>query len=662
MNPRVSNLHQIISNYKGTPDTTRVGVKTTKNGTLQVAIGGNNPYDTAGRRVRQLRHTIAQLGRTKEEQTSYEGAKLRQFVREHGGKDLAQRLAEKGVFRGKVTFGDLKAIAEAFPEEAKRAELGSKETLPDTLHRDPAPEPQLSPLNSSSQTPKAQAKNNWLKRASKKEKAAAREKAFLNGPRNLSFRDLSAADQASVKTLVASKLASLKQDKLAVMEKENNFKSSAQQKLEQHANTFPDLMRFATMASPNKSIKYKTPELAQKAIRDKLADVDTLIKNLQAEHVELEGKDKDRMETWIESTKAIYNAWKETGYIKLDARALSFVDEFCKQAESTFDTYHALAVKAKNINLAYTELEAIEEEPMDQLLKEHSLSPEGQGFLLQELARFSSQNAELKGLEKYEAFIQHLSNLENNTGTPEPISIYLSDDVQFDPIDTSGSQYRSPAIEDFEAVLAQGKAKEAVAFNPLGIHVSDSQNPSTESSLRADQYAKVLSNLVANANNKKNLNLALNAYAKKRNPMTQLIQAKLLGQGEGMASIEEIYKSNDKIRNWVIQDMAPRITNQSLSLEEMDTMDKRITLYVVSKNDDLLLSLQFNEQDESLRELLKRKISQANPELTEGQLDACTQNLVDAWYAAKDQIGSKSLITEGQIHGFLESLEAKIKA
>lgn len=629
MNPRVSNLHQIISNYKGTPDTARVGVKTTKNGTLQVAIGGNNPYDTAGRRVRQLRHTIAQLGKNKEEQTSYEGAKLKQFVREHGGKDLAQRLAEKGVFRGKVTFGDLKAIAEAFPEEVKEAELGSKETLPDALHRDPAPEPQLSPLNSSSKTPKAQAKNHWLKRASKK------EKAFLNGPRNLSFRDLSEADQASIKTLVEVKLASLNQDKLEIGKKqyyqEAPTKKMAEQSMDDHQ--FPNLID--RIDNKIKSISDKG-NVDPSAIHQEIMKGMLLVAELKGSTQKVPLAYRDKVENWLETTYEKLSDEFDSPSI-INSKQLSVLQDFCTEAKQSFDTYCDLALKAADTHLAEQELKALETEPMDQIIQKSELSDDSKRFLLQELAQFTTTAEGLdliqKPLEHYEQFISHLNSLMNETK--------LSDipEVQ-EPAASIPSQPEVPASPKLEAA-------------PL---------EPAEGSGRGVPYATVISNLVGNANNKKNLDLALNAYRKKRNPMTQLIQAKLLGQGEGMASIEEIYKSNDKIRNWVIQDMAPRITNQSLSLEEMGTMDRRITEYVVSKNDDLLLSLQFNEQDESLRELLKRKISQANPDLTEGQLDACTQNLVDAWYAAKDQIGSKSLITEGQIHGFLESLEAKIKA
>ncbi len=660
MNTRVARLSQIVKDYQGTSVSSRVGVRE-KEGKLQLTIGGRNPYDTAGRRVKQLKHAVSQFGASKHEKTSYEGEKLKRFVQEHGSKDLAQRLAQEGVFKGTVTYGKLQTIAQALEQEGKAISTELDKTIPHPLEKQNAettPPPVVVP---SPQRPKAQAKQNWLNRTSKKERASSREKASFKAQRGVFYGDLTPEDQASIKTLVQSKLASLNEDRLAVMEKEFNFKSSAQQKLEQHVNKFPDLMRFATMASPDKSIKYKTPELAQKAIRDKLADIDTLIKNLQAEHVELEGKAKERIDAWIGSVKNLLNAWKETNYINLDARALGFVDDFCKQAASTFDTtYHALALKAKNIQHAYTELEAIEEEPLDRLLKESSFSPEAQGFLLQELARFSSQNAELKGLEKYEAFIQHLSNLENNTGIPEAISVNLLDDVQFDPIDTSGSQYRSPAIEGFEAVLAQEKAKEAVASNPSDIHVSDSQNPSTEGSLRADQYAKILSDLLSNPNNKQDLNLALKAYAKKRNQMTQLTQAKLLGQGEGMASIEEIYNTNTNLRNWVIQDMAPRITNQSLSFEEMETINKNIILYVASKNNDLLLGLEFKGQDEDLKTLFRKKVSQANPNLRPSDLDAFSQKLMDEWHVYKDQIGAKSLIAEGQITSFLDGLEAKI--
>lgn len=697
MDHRVARFSQIVKDYHGTSAGVSVGIRE-KDGKLQLAIGGRNPYDTAGRRVKQLKHAVSQLGTSRHEKTSYEGEKLKQFVeayeKERGSKGLVQRLARQGIFKGTVTYGKLQSIARALDEEnindldeenkapepaLKPEEKASSAELEKTMshplekkNAENTPPPTVAPFPKS---PKAQAKQNWLKRNIKKERAASREKASLNAQRGILYSDLAPEDQASLKALAHAKKDSLEPDKVAVEQAQFDFKGSARQKLEQHH--FPDLMRFANLAAVDKNIKYKTPELAQQAIRDKLAGIDFLIKDLQAEHVDLEGKDKKRMDDWIGSVKGLLNAWGDTGYINLDARGLGFVDEFCKQAESSFDTYHALTLKANNIDLAHAELEAMEEEPMERLLKNEALSPNAQGFLLQELARFSSQNPELKGLKQYEQFIQHLSGLESKIEIPEPTVIHISDSVQFDPIvdpiGMSGNKYR-PHTEALEAFLAQESIKELDEPNLSKPESQDSEAlsphpaPTVEASvqpggddLRGVQYSKVLATLVGDADNRTSLNLALKAYAQKRNLLTQLIQAKLFGLGSKMASVEEIYKSNDQIKNWVTQDMFPRITNQSLSLAEMDAIDRNVTLYVASKNDNLFLGLEFKGQDDDLKALFQQKISQANSDLEPSDLEACSQKLMDAWNEYRDQIGAKTLIKDEQIRGFLEQLDVRVK-
>ncbi len=683
---RVSKFSAVVQKYtkQGTNATTRVHAGE-HNGKVRLVIGsGIGTAFGASRTVKQLAHTLSQLNKKKEDKISYEGKVLKKYFTKH--------LDANGVFKGKMTFGKLQTISEALKKTADDPKEGAQPQA--IVGEDKSAEPATkgpsakTVLNQTS--PQKIAQGNWIKKQAGGGKVdrtnpglGETSKSFLNGQRAVQhYNDLSAEDKASLKTLIDSKHSTLTKDEKAIDAKQEAFSQNAktanqiqaehQKRLEDHAKTFPDLMRYYQAAEEDKKLKYKTSEEARKAFIDKLVDIKDFIKDLHAEHNDLEGQDKERLYDWTGSVKKLLNAWEETDYKTLDPKKLGFVDQFCDSAKKSLAEYKGLALEnitVKNIEKQkFAKLDAIEEEPMDRLLQDKSLSDAAKGFLLQELARFTHDYPGLKGFEKYQKFISHLILLEANGGVSLDLPPGIPLDILMPPAPLGGPN----PYPDFEAFLAdQEQKKKPIIHEPSQPLSAKKVRQNTQANAawnkRVLPYETVIANLVGDPNNRHTLELALMAYAKKKNSVLQLISAKLFGNGSGTNGMINIYAKDpnfslafEPVKNVIEEEIHPSLFNQSLSLKDMEAIDRRIDLYVVSKEATLFTDLEFEGQDEDLKNLLAIKIEQLSPK--QKGSEELAQKMIKDWYEYKEQAEVQSLMTEAQIKGFLDYLSENYKA
>lgn len=692
---RVQNFHKIVEAHaeKGTREDKRVRAGT-HNGKIQLDIvSTTGEAFGASRKVKQLAHTLSQLNKHKDDKISYDGKVLKDFFTEHVGEGFTKHLDKEGIFKDKMTFGKLQTISAALK---KTADGPQEQAQPQaTVGEDKSAEPvtQKNKVQTvwNKISPRKLAQKNWVKKQAGGEKVdganlllGETSKSFLSGQRGVQFyNDLSEEDKATLKTLIDSKHNDLQKDGRAVDAKQDEFiensktvnqiQAEHQKRLEDHAKTFPDLMRFYDAAKEDKN--YPTLEGPRKACIDKLVDIKILIRDLKVEHSDLEFQDKKRMNDWIAGVQKLLNAWEATNYTTLDPKKLGFVDQFCDSAKKSFAEYKGLALEnttVKNIEKQkFAKLEAIEEEPMDRLLQDTSLSDAAKSFLLKELARFTHDNADLKGFEKYQNFINHLILLEASGG----VSLDLPSGIDLPPIE--GHHPIEDYLKNVGAELDAFAAADAQKKKPI---TNEPPQPLSAKKVRKKTkaqaggnkgilpYEKVVANLLAKPKNRHDLKLSLMAYAKQKNSALQLISAKLFGDGSGgKDGILNIYAKDPKfslafepVKRVIEEEIDPSLFNQSLSLQEMETIDRRITEYVALKEKGLFTDLKFKGQDEDLKNLLARKIKQLSPK--QKGSEELAQKMIADWYEYKEQKGVQSLITETQINGFLNYLSDKYKA
>jgi hypothetical protein len=643
---RVSNFHNIVERYteKGTNASTRVRVGT-NNGKIRLGIGsGTGKAFGASRTVKQLAHTLSQLNKQKEDKISYEGKVLKDFFAKHVGDDFTKHLDKKNVFKGEMTFENLQTISAALKQTADgpQEQAQPQATVGANKHPEPSTKRSSAKTVLNKTSPRKLAQKNWVKKQAGGGKVdganpplGETSKSFLSGQRAVqNYNDLSEEDKASLKNIINDKNNSLADDHQRLNAAKKTFKSSAQQKLEDHAKSFPNLMDFAKSAQSKGSLQTKLSEQAKETILNKIDDLRRLVQELEEKHNDLEGEAKEKLEAWIENVEGLRKAWVETDYMNLNPKKLDFVDQFCKSARDSFDRYKQLALDVNNKEKQSAERNALDDTPIDRLLNDTGFSDATKSFLLNELARFSHSHAGLKGFEKYESFIYHL-----------------------DGIDTS---------------IAEEQKKKPIANEPPQALSAKKVRKNTKANAGWNKgvlpYQTVVANLLAKPNNRHDLELSLMAYAKKKNDVLQLVSAKLFGDGRGGESgMLNIYTKDpqfslafEPVKRVIEEKIAPNLLNQSLSLNDMETIDRRITEYVVSKEATLFTDLKFKGQDEDLKNLLASKIKQLSPK--QKGSEELAQKMTADWYGYREQAGVQSLMTEAQINGFLDHLAEKYKA
>ncbi len=618
MNPRVARLSQIVKSYEGTSVGVKVGVRE-KEGKLQLAIGGRNLYDTAGRRVQQLKHAVSQFGIPKHEKTSYEGEKLKRFVQEHGGKDLAQRLVREGVFRETITYGKLQTIAQALEKEGKASSTEAEKTMSHPLEKKNAenePPPVVAP---SPRSPKAQAKQNWLNRNIKKERARSREKAFLNAQRGIFYGDLGPEEQASLKVLAQGKQASLHQDTLAIKKKQYSKEVPSRQAVEQHS--FPDIVTFlkdTEGAQPSQSRAVLDRDAMNKTILEGFALVDNLRKS--AKNIPLEYQDK--VGDWLNATYEQLGVYFYEPLLDFGSEKVDLIQTFYKKAQESVDAYSTLANTAADATVVEKELKALGDGPMDGLIQTNGLSEASKSFLLQELAHFTSKHPGLEPLDAYGKFVSHLNSLV----TEEDFSS-LSAETLKEAADRQD-------VKREETIVAQQLEK---FLAPL--------------SQEATQFVK---NILQNPAHKAQFQSSLMDYANKRNQAIEPIFTKIMS-----IVVRPDLKEDPNYVRWLRHEILPRVVNQTLSSVELRKISLVIAGHEVLKSSQFEGLKTFQGQDEDLKTLLERAITTLQPNLQ--RKEAVVQDLLDQWYQFRENSKAERYIDERQITGFLDHLAESYK-
>lgn len=589
-----------------------------RNGKIQLAIGSASGKAFGGSRsVKQLAHMVSQLGKKAEDRTSYEGKILKDFFIQHAGKELTKHLANEGVFKGKMTFGKLQTIYEALHRtgESPLGPTEPQEGIATLSVKGPSVKTGLK-----SENPKSLAQKRWIKHKTKGKNLAETSplpgetsKSFLSGQRRVQhYNDLSEADKASLKTIIDQKSNQLDDDLQTFNAAKQAFKSTAQQKLEEHMQSLPDLMSFAQNTQSKGHIQSAHSKEALETLNNKAYDIHKLVSDLQSNNSYLRTAVEKDIDNWLYKIDNLYKAWVETDYINLDPKNLGFIDDFCKAATDSFAEYEKLALAANDQSKTLAEKRALEDAPMDKLLSDTGFSDATKAFLLNELARFSYSNPDLKGFNKYESFIKHLKQIE--ASSPE-------------------------STQD----LPPAKA------------VASSDNP----------LVSAISTLVKDADNRQALEQSLKAYAGQKNEALKRLALRL--NMNSPIIVQRADKPNFQKAVAIIKEKLGDSLwdrDQSLSLSGIQTIDNSIDSFLKTPNEavlnELLSSLKFNGEDKDLKTTLLEAIKKLKPDHNEPE--AIAQKMLEEWYAyKKGQENIKGHIAATQIEGFLDYLVDKAK-